>query len=72
MIWCRDIRHVIIHHTPITPTYAFDIISIHTTMTMDVDAPTGTPLEFLEKHEAAAPPALRPAWTKIRTAYEKK
>lgn len=40
-------------------------------MTMDVDS-TSSPLEFLERQEAGAPAALQPAWTKIRTAYEKK
>ncbi|WOO81356.1 26S proteasome regulatory subunit RPN9 [Vanrija pseudolonga] len=41
---------------------------------MDVDQPSSstTPLVFLEKAEAAAPAALQPSWTKIRTTYEKK
>jgi len=40
---------------------------------MDIDQPAKVdPLAFLEKSEAAAPDALRPSWTKIRTAYEKK
>jgi hypothetical protein len=40
---------------------------------MDVDQPAKVdPLTFLEKAEAAAPAALRPSWTKIRSAYEKK
>ncbi|GMK55133.1 hypothetical protein CspeluHIS016_0201890 [Cutaneotrichosporon spelunceum] len=43
---------------------------------MDIDQPTSSaaanPLAFLEQQEAAAPPSLQPAWTEIRTTYEKK
>lgn len=41
---------------------------------MDVDASSSgsNPLLFLEKQEAAASAQLKPYWTKIRTAYEKK
>jgi hypothetical protein len=40
---------------------------------MDIDQPAKVdPLAFVEKAEAAAPAALKPSWTKIRTTYEKK
>jgi 26S proteasome regulatory subunit N9 len=43
---------------------------------MDVDAPAASsstsPLTYIEQQETSSPESLKPLFTRIRTAYEKK